>query len=104
MTGRNVPVVKGEYGTSYSLEPSDPLKSIDYHLAMLRKNNPTAPWHPDFDLLLDARNVILMIREAYFKGACTAANPMCHYQEPHDHGGFDCDPSCPCRARPKESS
>lgn len=28
---------------------------------------------------------------------CTNGNPWCVYPEPHTHGGFACDGSCPCR-------
>ena len=43
---------------------------------------------------------------AYAKGQpCEAAGPnhpenenkLCRYEEPHNHGGFDCDKTCPCR-------
>lgn len=29
---------------------------------------------------------------------CQRENEWCHYQEAHEHGGFACDPTCPCRA------
>ena len=28
---------------------------------------------------------------------CTNGNPWCVYPEPHEHGGFACDETCPCR-------
>lgn len=28
---------------------------------------------------------------------CTNGNPWCVYPEPHKHGGFACDETCPCR-------
>lgn len=48
-----MPEAIGEYGTTYDIDPAQPLESIDAHLAALRKNN--LMFHPDFDLLLDAR-------------------------------------------------
>lgn len=37
---------------------------------------------------------------------CQPENEWCNYREPHRHGGFACDPTCPCYdlsglARPK---
>jgi len=29
---------------------------------------------------------------------CTNGNIWCTYEEPHNHGTFDCDDECPCRA------
>jgi hypothetical protein len=28
---------------------------------------------------------------------CQPENEWCCYQEPHKHGSFDCDKTCPCR-------
>lgn len=27
----------------------------------------------------------------------SGSNKWCRYEEPHKHGSFDCDSSCPCR-------
>jgi hypothetical protein len=36
--------------------------------------------------------------EGFIAGTdCTNLNPWCGYPEPHRHGSFDCDESCPCR-------
>ncbi len=32
--------------------------------------------------------------------ACQPENEWCTYQEPHSHGSFACDATCPCRRRP----
>lgn len=34
-----------------------------------------------------------------FRGGvdCQSENEWCRYQEPHEHGSFDCDKTCPCR-------
>lgn len=29
---------------------------------------------------------------------CQIENEWCAYQEPHEHGGFACDETCPCRS------
>lgn len=98
-----VPDVVGASGFHYPIDVKNPLESIDKHLRRLAVAYPKGKPHPDTDQLLDARNVITLIQQANFRGPCTDANPMCAYQEPHNHGGFACDPSCPCRAQPKEA-
>lgn len=36
--------------------------------------------------------------EAFHQGVdCQSENEWCRYQEPHEHGGFACDETCPCR-------
>lgn len=36
--------------------------------------------------------------EAYHQGVdCQRENEWCTYPEAHEHGGFACDKSCPCR-------
>jgi hypothetical protein len=38
--------------------------------------------------------------EAYHQGVdCQSENEWCNYREPHEHGGFACEPTCPCRDR-----
>jgi hypothetical protein len=37
--------------------------------------------------------------EAFHQGVdCQVLNEWCWYPEPHEHGGFACDKTCPCRS------